>query len=52
MGLLLVCYVAISYNLFQLHDEVRNTKLCYFADKDAVMALSPIAGVFAVVHVV
>ena len=52
MGLLLVCYVVISYNLFQLHDEVLNTKLCYFGDKGVVMASSPIAVLFAVVHVV
>jgi len=50
MGLLLVCYVAISYNLFRLHDELRNIKLCYFGDKDVVMAKSPISVLFAVVQ--
>ena len=45
MGLLLVCYVVI-------HNEVQHTKLSYFVDKGVVMALSPTAALFAVVHVV
>ena len=45
MGLLLVCYVVI-------HNEVQHTKLSYFVDIGVVMASSPIAVLFAGVHVV